>query len=363
MSRRFAVRVVFVVLIGAFSATGVVRVGARQDDDAPSYTAVDLGTIKGYPGTALFALNANGVIVGQGFETTTYQSRAVIYRNEKIRALIKGEKGVSSAQDINASNQIVGYTVEDGLTKATLWDGDEATVLVEGPGSSLALAINDEGAVASWASESAGALPRPFVWVDGELSYLPFLEDGDRAAANNINAEGVAVGFSLLRPEGSSGTVPSHATAWVDGKATDLGTVGGDYSQALGINASGQIVGRSTTGPDQEDRGPGTHATLWDGDEVVDLGALAEGDTSVAAAINAQSEIVGQSAIIAGDIPVNGHALYWRDGTLYDLNELIDGGGEAVLYYAYDINDDGLIVAIGRVDGIDHAFLLTPIEA
>lgn len=362
MTRRFVARVVGLGLVGLVVMTGVASAASRQDDTGLAYTAVDLGGIKEYPGTALFAMNAKGIIVGQGYDPTTYQSRAAIYRSGKIRAMIKGEKGGSSAQDINASNQIVGYTMDGMTTKATLWDGEEATALVESDGSTMASAINDEGLVVGWVMSATG-YPTPFLWEDGEVTALPLLEDGDMGSALNINAEGVAVGYSLLAPVASaSGNIPMRATSWTDGEATDLGTVGGEFSQALGINASGQIVGRSTTGPDQYDQSAGSHATLWDGDEIIDLGTLADGEVSVAAAINAKGLIVGRSTTAPDQSAIDGSAFLWADGTMYDINELIEGDIAAALFYAYDINDDGLIVASGRVDGIEHSFLLTPIE-
>jgi probable HAF family extracellular repeat protein len=363
MARRFTVRVFAVVLIGVLSVSSVARVGARQETGAPSYSAVDLGAIKDYADTSAFAINAKGVIVGQGYDPIKFTSRAFIYRSSKIRALVKGEKGTSAAQDINASGQIVGFSAENGPPSAVLWDGDEATKLgdfADGNGSSFATAINDDGVVVGWATDSSGEPMLPFVWNDGELTQLPLLGDGESGLAININAAGVIVGYSTSKP---AATGAQHAVSWVDGKVTELGTIGGDFSQALGINAAGVIVGRSTTDAGQQVRGAGSHAIRWDGPDVIDLGTLEDGEISVAAAINADGLIVGRSSTVPGETGAENHAFVWRDGDLLDLNDLVEGGSAAVLDNAYDINDAGQILAMGHVDGIEHAYVLTPIES
>ncbi|MEA2525649.1 MAG: hypothetical protein QOF01_5137 [Thermomicrobiales bacterium] len=357
-------RLTALLVVGLLSLSGFAHVGARQDDPAARYAATDLGEIKGYPSTVAFALNAKGVVVGQGYDPSTYLGRATIYRGGKLRALIKGEKGVSAAQDINAAGQIVGYVqASNDLTRATLWVSDEATNLGDLGGGSLAVAINDAGVVVGWSSSTADNHLHPIVWIDGEMTALELLPKGERGMALNINGDGLVVGFSTLGPDEQGASAPQHAVAWEDGKPIDLGVIAGDYSEALGINAAGQIVGRSTTGADQTEFGPGSHAVLWDGDEITDLGALADGEISVAAAINARGEIVGRSSVAPGESFGQNHATLWRDGEVLDLNDLVEGGSDVVLDNAYDINDDGIIVAMGKAGGIEHAFLLTPVDS
>ncbi len=349
------------------SLSDFAQAGARQDDPGPRYEVIDPGEIKDYPSTVAFALNAKGVFVGQAYEPIIYFGRATVYRGGKLRALVKGEKGYSTAVDINASGQVVGNANAEmtSPSRAMLWQSDTATDLGDLGGDwSAANAINDAGVVVGTAQ--VGDWGQPFVWVDGEMTALPLLSEGERGTAIDVNADGLVAGESTVEPydpNDSTGWTVQHAVVWDDGEATDLGTAGGDYSGAQGINAAGQFVGWSTTVAGETPYGPGHHAILWNGDEIVDLGTLAEGEISNAEAINARGDVVGRATIAAGDSGEN-HAFLWRDGELLDLNDLIEGGSDVVLAYAYDINDKGLIVAMGYgADGLEHAFLLKPLAA
>jgi probable HAF family extracellular repeat protein len=362
--RAVVVRWMFVVLlVGLLSLAGVSQAGARQDDAAPRYTLTDLGTIKNFAATVGMALNEKGIVVGQAYDPDTFQSRAVIYRSSKLRALIKGEDQFAShAQDVNAGGQIIGADSEG----AKLWESDEATEIRVPDRDTYVTAINDAGVVVGYSSDLDSETKHPFTWIDGEITELELLPDSVRGEALNINADGLVVGDSIIRtadvPEGR--LPPRHAVLWEDGSPIDLGTLGGDYSLAVGINTSGQIVGASTTDPDQPELGvPGTHAVLWEDGEPTDLGTLADGEVSVASAINAGGDIVGRSSVAADSTGGENRAVLWHNGEIHDLNDLIDGGGDVVLENAYDINDSGLIIALGRVDGIEHSYLLEPIEA
>jgi hypothetical protein len=52
----------------------------------------------------------------------------------------------------------------------------------------------------------------------------------------------------------------------------------------------------------------------------------------------------------------------WRNLELYDLNELVVGGGDWLLESAWAINEKGQIVGAGRLGGVESGFLLTPIS-
>jgi hypothetical protein len=55
-------------------------------------------------------------------------------------------------------------------------------------------------------------------------------------------------------------------------------------------------------------------------------------------------------------------AVIWRNLELYDLNELVVGGGDWLLESAWAINEKGQIVGAGRLGGVESGFLLTPIS-
>jgi hypothetical protein len=56
------------------------------------------------------------------------------------------------------------------------------------------------------------------------------------------------------------------------------------------------------------------------------------------------------------------HAFVWRAGVLSDLNDLIGpNSGWDRLQYAYGINELGQITGLGILNGVERAFLLTPV--
>ena len=72
-------------------------------------------------------------------------------------------------------------------------------------------------------------------------------------------------------------------------------------------------------------------------------------------AVNTAGEIVGQSPNAAG----TPHAFLWKSGTMQDLNDLVDPSSGWVLAAAYGINDSGVIVGDGYLDGSPRGFRLT----
>lgn len=364
MGRGAVRRLTAFLMVGLLSLSGVAHAGARQDDAPPRYTIAALGTIKDFPSTAALALNAKGVIVGQAVQDPAFGfgGRAVIYRSGKLRALIKGEKDSSStAQDINADGQIIVNTNSLTSTHVLLWEGDEGIEISQEGAAVYGYAINDAGTVVGSIS-NPGDDPSivPYTWSDGEFTILDLLPDSFGGAAVNVNADGLVVGYTEQANE--SGGHVIQALAWVDGELTELGALGGDSSIALGVNAAGQIVGRSTVEGVEYLESAGTHATLWENGEPSDLGTLGDGEYSSASAINANGDIVGRAAVTSGDTATT-HAVLWHGGEIYDLNNLIEGDTDVELDNAWDINDNGFIIATANVDGAPQSFLLEPVEA
>ena len=190
--------------------------------------------------------------------------------------------------------------------------------------------------------------------------------------ANAISNTGQIVG------ENSDNAPFSHATAWKDGVATDLGSLGGgpnvlDYaSSANGINDQGQIVGWSTTAPISNWFfgwcGTATHAVLWSArGGIRDLGTLPGDTLSAASNITFFGQIIGSSGNTAtcdfGVSPyeVFGRPFIWTNRRgMQDLNTLISANSGWVLNSAVDINIWGQIIGQGTLNGQPHGFLLTP---
>jgi probable HAF family extracellular repeat protein len=95
-----------------------------------------------------------------------------------------------------------------------------------------------------------------------------------------------------------------------------------------------------------------------------DLGTLPAGPngaTSSANAINSSGQIVGYSQALANG-SVRNHAFVYSDGTMLDLNNLLeDAPGWTLLSTASGINDAGQIIGLGTYNGVTHGYLLTPV--
>jgi probable HAF family extracellular repeat protein len=351
-----------------------------------SYTITDLGTLGG-PSSEAFGLNNNGQVVG-GWQT--------------------------------------GRAAADGvpITHGFIWDsahGMRDLGALGGDQSSVAVAINDAGEVAGTSSSAPVKMRLPggprniyYVVTDHAVTWgstLKARELGD-GSAYGINGAGEVVGTS-----------GGHATLWIGGATTNLGTLGGPATPtipayAYGINPAGHLVGSADNSSEFENaflwtpttpngtRGTMTNlsalspspvygssssainaldevvgwtqggtgiagpvtATLETGGRIYNLGTLGGNDVeSEALSLNAYGVVVGDSDDGYGF--GSSHSLAWiwtptspngTSGQMTDLNSLIPAGSGWVLNEARAVNDAGQIAGRGTINGIEHAFLLTP---
>jgi probable HAF family extracellular repeat protein len=170
---------------------------------------------------------------------------------------------------------------------------------------------------------------------DYTIHELPTL-GGDNAAVVEVNDDGIAVGWSELRP----GDDTAHATLWAGGEPVDLGTLGGDDSFAWDINDAGIVVGSAETAEGQ------SHAVIWRDGVITDLSTLG-GENGGAHAVNGAGVVVGSAQVASGDL----HAFRWQGGVMADLGTL--GGDESD---AYDITADGTVYGLAAIaTGQHHA--------
>lgn len=276
---------------------------------------VDLGTFGG-PASRADSINDRGEAVGQS-DTAMIDSNGefislgFLANREGIQVLnpLPGFKH-SQAYSINNHGSAVGWSYNQHPTipfavlpnfQATVWENGESRLLGDlGGGNSVALAINNSGAIVGRSRLSNGTI-HAFLHENGEMRDLGTL-GGPRSEARAINSRGEIVGQAFL----ANGQ--RHATLWYREAVVDLGTLGGTYSRAWAINDHGQIVGESTTAYGE------LHAFLYDG-TMHDLGTLG-GGYSVAFGINNRGEIVGESENSSGDV----HAFVVRDGIMVNLD-------------------------------------------
>jgi probable HAF family extracellular repeat protein len=306
------------------------------------YNITDLGNLGG-PLTIPYAINDNGQVVGVS-DIAGGQDRAFLWDSTNGMTNLGTLGGDSSeALGINNNGQVVGSARNPVPNfRAFLWENETMSDLgTLGADWSRAYDINNNGQVVGYTSGDA------FFWdsVGGmiDIGHL----GGNYSWARAINDAGQAVGFS----RNSNGK--DRAFLWENGTMSDLGAMADSASGAYDINNSGQIVGGSGVGLPEQCR-----AILWDGvNGMVDLGGLG-GDSGNAHGINDNGQIVGWSE----NSDYNGRAFVWDEGTMYELSTLIppDSGWD-YLSIAYDINNTGQIVGTGRIDGVIHPFILTPI--
>lgn len=323
----------------------------------PRYEITDLGSLGGDYSYG-DSINDAGQVVGDA-ETSSGVNHAFLWQGGVMTDLgtLGGSRG-SRATAISEAGQVVGYSfVRDGLgimQHAFLWqDGVMTDLGTLGGTESYAYDINRYGLVPGGSYIGTGGRYHAFVWGNGFMrdlnSMIPPTPPIEITNAAAITDDGRIVGTASF-------ATPGHVHAFLfllaQHSITDLGTLGGEDSFPYDINDSGQVVGVSMTSDGW------LHAFLWSGGVMTDLGTLG-GDMCNAQAINDAGQVVGISSDSSNS---NNSAFLWQNGTMVDLNTLIPSNSGWHLEYATDINEHGQIVGYGIIGGMEHAYLLTPIQ-
>lgn len=314
------------------------------------------------------------------------------------------------AQDINDAGQIVGgYLDQDFNGRAALWDTDGSVLPfgLPGQGDVYASAINNEGQVVGYFQDYVNPVVG-LLWntaTPDEYAYLS-TDPTVNVSPEDINDAGVVVGgFGL--PAQSRAFVWTSATGLVDYGLEDP-TMDSQQARWSSINATGKIVGHwnqhssnihATVGQvgtatvlpmgDMSETFPttatavnasGVAVGLGLSTETPDLvpvifaddgtftaipGATLDQTNGCAAAINDSGVIVGSAGIgTASGCAPGMQAWVFRDGTVYDLFDVVDDPGVFTSFQiARSINASGVIIGTGRTaDDSIASFVLTPIR-
>jgi probable HAF family extracellular repeat protein len=362
---------------------------------SPTYKVIDLGTVglNGQP----FAINKNGLVSG-GVQTGNTLQAVLYYDGRTINIGKPGLGGPNSqAFGVNRFGQAVGEAQtatpdpngEDfcgftalGLSSSGttcvpfLWQNGVMTALPTlGGNNGWANQINNSGVVAGVAENATpdATCPsgspqklqfKPVFWQNGYVRELPtYPGDPDGIVGEHaINDRGQVAGASgecaAFNPIFLSNLQPLHALLWEDGKAIDLGTLGGTGHgtgiQAENLNNHRQVIGFSDLAGDAN-----FHAFLWTkGTGMQDLGTVPGDANSLAIGINDAGQIVGVSL----NASFTQYRAFLRQGqNLIDLNTLVPAGSPLYLATACFINDAGEIVGIGIDNsGNFHGYLAIP---
>jgi len=302
------------------------------------------------------------------------------------------------------------------IPQTYIFSGGSKTLLTSPEGSAFsAVGIANDGAVVG----GFGVLGRveidgrrPAVWANGQISFLdvPTGTLGTRLLGSN--AAGDMVGDVWFgSSSGNTLPLPTPNTASVvwrrDGTFEVLTVPSGDiyvpgYVTAYAISDTGVVIGTAGVDPDGDGWLDDFHLVQWSADGFEDRGVLEfEIDPR---RVNASNQIIGTGTyeheesinrgyLIGSDnvrVPLptlgalsstdvedindsgwmvgsdwrsgNSTAVLWRDGSVIDLNTLIDPAAGLTLIDARAINNRGQIGALAlNADGVEQIVLLTPV--
>jgi probable HAF family extracellular repeat protein len=358
------------------------------------FSVTDLGAVG--PAGQPFVITNNGLVSGAAaFPDNTLHS-VLWYKGRKLDIGTPGLKGPNSmAIGVNQWGQVAGEAQtlspdpkgEDfcgfaalGLPSSSttclpfLWqNGVMYPLPTLGGNNGAANQINNRGEVAGMAENdtpdatcpSAGPQKlqfKPVVWQNGKVQELPTHPGDPDGSALAINDHGQAAGGSgnctAFSPISLTNLLPLHALLWEDGKATDLGNLGGtghlNGIEAVNLNNRGQVVGNSDVKGDAY-----FHAFLWSRETGMrDLGTLPGDAHSAANGINDAGEVVGVSL----DASFNPRAFLRQNHTMTDLNTLIPADSPLFLITACSVNSSGEIIgiAVEKSSGNVHGYRATP---
>lgn len=324
----------------------LLLVSAPASSKASDYTIIDLGPV------SVTGINNNGYVTG------SYNGQAFVFDGTNKTWLDKINSGDTYALDINNNGFMTGFYYAPGSTvdsSIAYHDGQSWYPLGKfGAEFAWSKAINDNGLIAGTYKPS-GSGNRAFIYDISTESLVNISGPDYYSDSSDINNSGHVAGMM----KGLDGYDRAY---FYDGvNVIQIGTLGGlsrygdatlgaFRSWALGINDNNIVVGAS------HDSNYRYHAFKYDGANLIDLGTLG-GLTSTANQVNNNGVIVGNS-----EAPDGLSYAFIHDGvTMRNLNDLALNAENWVLTDASDINDTGMIIGKGTLNGAAHAFLLKPV--
>ena len=310
---------------------------------ASDYQLTPLGTL-GEVQSFAYAINNSGQIVGESDTADGYR-RAFLYSNGTMSDLGTLGGQYSSAYGINDAGQVVGQAdAANGGQHAFLFANGSMTVVGPTNTYSLAYAINASGSGRLQEYMHAPDNVHAALFDHGTTVDLDQNSGRSWGWGLAINSSGQIGGI------GGVGDGPIRAAIFNQGAITYPTDVVPYTTWITAINNQGIAAGQSMG-----------HAALFDGEgNVTDLDTLAGVPNfpyvSEAFGINNQGEVVG----ISNTLNQGDHAFLYKDGTMLDLNALVDPNLGWTLTEATAINDVGQIAGYGNFNGQIEAFLLTP---
>jgi probable HAF family extracellular repeat protein len=318
-----------------------------------SYNIVDLGTLGG-PSSFAYGINNSGNVTGHSPPTSVSNTHAFYYDGQMHDLGTLGSSangGFSAGSQINASNQIVGTTLDaTGTAQAFLWDAQHGMRSLGLPNTNGA-AINKTGQiVGETASVTNGQVGRAFIWDPTTgVQWIPLLATLPGCFLTNataVNDASTVTGYCQSTNNGF------QAFVWDDAHGVQaLDAQGTTESLAFSINNHGQVAGSVTLSP-----GVG-RAVTWNGaGNITMLPLIVDGQ---GATLNTAAYSIND---LGDEVGIGGQrAVLWTGQGGYLLDDLIPQSSGWQLNQANAINNAGQIAGYGTINGQTHAFLLDPV--
>ncbi|MGI9291817.1 MAG: hypothetical protein ACR2QG_11170 [Gammaproteobacteria bacterium] len=320
-----------------------------------------------------YAMNDNGMVVGQSYNSTTSQMESTVWNSKTASAQSLGVTGI--ARGINNSGVVVGETgsasliIPNGYAYSWTSSGGITNLGTLGGNYSGAYDINESGAITGFAWPTGAAFStfgQGFIYKNGVMTPLGTVSSPTGySRGHGINNSDEIVGRGSVVNFNDS---DKYAIYWDENQNLDQFDIpeSGTYSTTEQINNNGLIVGASRT----PTTGNTLHAVSWDTDGNINFLNNPNGSSfgSKMWSVNDAGIMVGYDQVISGNIVTDAtttRAIISYDGVnIIDLNSIVDltGTGMVALSEAYDVNANGDIVGTAYdAAGNRHAVYLAAV--
>ena len=352
-----------------FAAATLLAAATTALAQQPAYTLELLPSQPDFVASQANGLNDLGQAVGTAQDTSgatfgvLWNADGSIVRLENLSTVTN----IGAAIDINNAGTIIGDVRNDGdINQAARWDTNGALSLLGqfGMGTySSARGINEAGVIVGTGTVNGPTRQHAFTWTqdDGFTDYGSFFSSSDTVVGGfeGINNNNTFVGTSYFlgspfKAISASETEPDFVELSPPGQFS--------AGIANAVNDNGLIVGSQNPGSG------GMLPAIFNGNGTAtllgDLG-LANSDGS-AEAVNNAGTIVGGISGFDDSNPFDpvllNAAFIYQDGTLYNLTDVVgdDLGFERFIQIG-DINENGVAVGHGILNGVPQAFILRPV--
>jgi hypothetical protein len=322
---------------------------------AGKYSVTDLGIPTGFIFTNGRAINDSNAVLVHVYSGTSTQTTSFLWRNGVQTFFSRPPNYLSGyvmGSDINNNGHVTGMF-------GTAYDNDKAFIWIDGVTSVLPISasrsagskINDpDWIIGAKDSVFAG---QDFLYRNGNLSsLLKSIPGASRIQLQDINNKG-----QVVLTSDANANIDAGAFFWDNGTVSEIKSkISGYWVESIhALNDSGLVVGNL-----RKDNPLTINAFVWR-DSIIKTLPLPIGYRDIyARQINNKKDIVGYLLKQTEGGGFTYHGMLYHDGLVYNLNELIPDPARCTINEAVGINNLGLIIGTGMINGETRAMLLVP---